>query len=155
MFCDQINADGKVIVNAGQDDLSALLDRMRTASRFSFSLARTRDMDSGIEFINTPEGTAIFGCEDSMRGAFSFYYRDPTKTSQLQPVGIYELPRYAFCDNVETVMQIAELFFREGVLDRHFSWTIDIRVCNKVQRGKLLSTGNIIPIEVFIAESVD
>jgi len=150
-FCDQINDAGRVVADAGMDDLRELVDRNRRSGQLGFSLARTRDMDSGIEVVSTPEGTAIFGCEDSLRGSFAFYYCDPSKVAKRVTVGIHEVPKHALCDSLESAIQIAELFFREGELDRRFSWMLDINVGDRVKRGNLLAAGDNLQIEAFIA----
>lgn len=150
-FGDRINDGGRVTVNAGLVDLRHLLDRIRNASEFSVSLDRTSDMDSGIELISTVQGTAIFGCEDSTRGRFGFFFYNPSKTGELLKVEVYEMPKYALCEDLENAIQIAEVFFREGELDRRFSWIIDIDVGDGVKRRNVLAAGSELPIEAFVA----
>jgi hypothetical protein len=148
-FCDRING---VVVSAGVDDLRRVVDRMRSSREFSLSLDRI-SMDSGIELIGTAQGIAVFGCEDSLRGNFGFHYYDPAKPAKLLQVGIYEVPRYALCENLDHAIQIAETFFREGELDRQFSWMIDVNnVRDVLNRDNLLAAGNKLPIEEFVAQ---
>lgn len=149
-FCEQINDLGRIIDVASMDDLPELTDRALRTGHCSFSLSRTGDRDSGIELITTPEGTAIFGCEDSQRGIFSFYC-DPSKTPKLVPIEIYEVPHYALCDNLENAMQIAEVFFREGELDRRFSSMINVSIGDTVKRDNLIAAGDRLPIAAYIA----
>ncbi len=150
-FCDRINDAGGLIVNARTDDLRRAIDQIRRSSQFSLSLDRS-SMDSGIELIGTTQGTAIFGIEDSMRGTFGFYYYDSMKPAKLLQVEIYEVPRYALCENLENAIQIAETFFQKGELDRRFSWMIDVSVNDVVKRDNLLAAGNELPIEAFVAQ---
>lgn len=147
-FCDRING---TVVSAGLDDFRRVVDRMRSACDFSLSLDRT-SMDSGIDLISTPEGIAIFGCEDSLRGKFGFHYYDPSKPAKLLQVEIYEVPRYALCEDPEHAIQIAETFFREGELDPRFSWMIDVNVNDIMKRDNLIAAGNKLSIEEFLAQ---
>lgn len=150
-FCNQLNDAGGLVENAGLDDLNRAIDRMRSSGEFRLTLRRTSDRDSGIDLISTAQGTAIFGCEDSLRGTFGFYYYDSTKTAKLVPVEIYEVPMYAHCDEIENAIKIAEVYFREGELDRRFSWMVDVDIGNGVKRDNLLAAGDIVPLEAFIA----
>jgi hypothetical protein len=151
-FCDQIHCAGRRIVNAGVDDLRRVVEEIRSSRQFYLSLARTSDRDSGMELINTGQDTAIFGCEDSLRGCFGFRYFDFTKQAKLLQVEIYEVPSYAFCENFEDAILIAETFFREGELDKRFSWMIDVDIDDVLKRDNLLPAGNGLSIEAFIAQ---
>lgn len=91
-------------------------------------------MDSGIQLISTAQGTACFGCEDSLRGNFGFHYYDATKSAKPLQIEIYEVPTYALCENLDHAIQIAETFFRDGELDRRFSWMIDVNVNDIMKR---------------------
>lgn len=137
--------------DATMNDLREVIGRSQTSRQLDVSLARNHDMDSGIEIIGTPDGTAIFGCEDSLRGSFAFYYYDPLKAVDVVRIGIHEVPKYAYCENLDNVVQIAELFFQVGELDRRFSWMVDVDVGNGVSRENLLTVGNDLPLGEFIA----
>lgn len=149
-FCNQINDAGRMIEDATMNDLREVIGRSHMSRQLDVSLARNHDMDSGIEIIGTPDGTAIFGCEDSLRGSFAFYYCDPLKAVDLVRIGIHEVPKYAYCENLDNVVQIAELFFQVGELDRRFSWMVDVDVGNGVSRENLLTVGNDLPLGEFI-----
>ena len=74
-FCEELDLDGASKQHPDFDDLTAMLAEFHHSNSGSnLSITRFSDRDSVMEAIRSEFGVGIFGCEDSDRGCFAFYF---------------------------------------------------------------------------------
>ena len=100
--------------------------------------------------IRSDFGVGVFGHEDSKRGCFGFYFRDPAEANVLRDVSIHQLPQYAFAPNASIVNKIIQTYFEHGELDREFSWSLTVNCGGLTTSDTILLAGDHTPLEEFL-----